>query len=86
MISQLITKDVKGETFNFGGVERLSRYDLGRALCSYFNYDENLIIQTKLEDSSAIYKVADVSMNVEKLQRLGIESKPLEQSLKEIFG
>lgn len=86
MISQLITKDVKGETFNFGGIERLSRYDLGKALCSYFNYDESLLEPNKLEDSSAIYKVADVSMNVEKLQRLGIEPMPLEQSLKEIFG
>ncbi|MFA7420584.1 MAG: sugar nucleotide-binding protein [Melioribacteraceae bacterium] len=86
MISKLVTKDVKGETFNFGGIERLSRYDLGKAICGYFNYDENLIVPTKLEDSSALYKIADVSMNVDKLKKLGIVSKSFAEALEEIIA
>ncbi len=85
MISQLISKEVKGETFNFGGIERLSRYDLGKAICNYFNYDENLIEPITMEEANAIYKVADVSMNVDKLKKLGIVSKPFAEALDEIL-
>jgi dTDP-4-dehydrorhamnose reductase len=86
MIAQLITKDVSGETINFGGAERVSRYDLGKEICNVCKFDENLIEPVTMESVKAIYKVADVSMNINKLKQLGIEPKPFNESVQEIFG
>ncbi|KAF0140275.1 MAG: dTDP-4-dehydrorhamnose reductase [Stygiobacter sp.] len=85
MIAELITKDVSGETLNFGGAERVSRYDLSKEICSICNFDESLIEPVTMESVNATYKVADVSMNIDKLKRLGIEPKPFGESVKEIF-
>ena len=34
--------DIKGETINLGGLERVSRYELGEILCSLAGFDKNL--------------------------------------------
>ena len=86
MIAELLTKEVSGETINFGGMERVSRYDLGKEICNVCNFDENLIEPVTMESVNATYKVTDVSMNINKLKRLGIEPKPFSESVKEIFG
>lgn len=86
MIAELITKDVSGETINFGGTERVSRYDLGKEICSVCNFDESLIEPVTMESVNATYKVADVSMNIDKLKLLGIEPKPFRDSVKEVLS
>ena len=86
MITELLNKDVSGETINFGGVERISRYDLGKEICRVCNFDESLIEPVTMESVNATYKVADVSMNIDKLKRLGIEPKRFCESVKEILG
>ncbi|MDP2036109.1 MAG: SDR family oxidoreductase [Ignavibacteria bacterium] len=85
MIAELLNKDVSGETINFGGVERISRYDLGKEICRVCNFDESLIEPVTMESVNATYKVADVSMNIDKLKRLGIEPKSLGDSVQEIL-
>ena len=85
MIAELITKDVSGEMLNFGGTERVSRYDLGKEICRVCNFDESLIEPVTMERVNATYKVADVSMNIDKLKKLGIEPKSLGDSMQELL-
>jgi len=86
IINEIIRKEVKGETFNFGGGERVSRYELGLKLCKIAGFDENLIIPKSLYDSNSISKVGDVSLDVNKLKSIGIEPMSIDQSIKRILS
>ncbi len=84
MISELIQKEISGETINFGGPERLSRYELGLKACKVFGLDEKLIKPVKLSETDLRYKVYDVSMDISKLLSVGVTPKSVEQSLEYI--
>lgn len=81
LIDDLIKTDVKDITLNFGGRERVSRIQLGEILCELGNFDKALIERTSMYDIPSINKVADVSMNTDKLQSLGLKQKSIEESI-----
>jgi dTDP-4-dehydrorhamnose reductase len=83
LISKLIDKNIKGEIINFGGCERLSRYELGQRSCEIANFDKNLLLRIKMDDIPELPKVADVSMNTDKLQSFGIKHKSIDKSIAE---
>jgi dTDP-4-dehydrorhamnose reductase len=85
IIKELVKHNLKSEIINFGGLERLSRFELGERLCESANLDKSLLVKIKLEDVPELPKVEDVSMNTEKLNSLGIKRKSIEESIKEIF-
>lgn len=85
MISDLLVKELKQETLNFGGQERISRYDLGLCLCEVCGFDKELIQPITMNEANAIYQVADVSMNVDKLAQLGVKAKSIKESVEEIM-
>ncbi|MEW6652169.1 MAG: NAD(P)-dependent oxidoreductase [Bacteroidota bacterium] len=85
MIAELIKKEVNGVTLNFGGEQRVSRYDLGKAICSYCGFDEKLLEPVTMEGVNAMYKVPDVSMNINKLKQIGILPKPFLVSVEEVL-
>jgi dTDP-4-dehydrorhamnose reductase len=86
IISELAKSDVKDIILNFGGPERVSRAELGEMLCEIAGFDKNLIEKIKMSDIPDFPAVADVSLNTEKLQSLGIKIKPLEESLIQILN
>ncbi len=86
LIGALIEKDIKGETLNFGGTERVSRYQIGEAVCELKGFDKGLLNAITMEEAGLKYKVADVSMNIDKLKSYGIEPKPFVDSLREILN
>lgn len=86
IIRDLITLGVSGETLNFGGFERVSRTGLGEILCRAGNFDSSLIERISMSDAPGLYKVADVSMNTEKLRSYGIRQRTIEQSVIEILN
>jgi len=85
IISFLCTSGVKGEIINFGGSERLSRYDLSLRLCKTAGFEETLLEKISMYDSPDLPYVVDVSMNIDKLQSLGISLKNTEEALIEIL-
>lgn len=85
-ISQIVNLDLKSETLNLGGVERLSRYELGERLCDIAGFDKNLLIKIKMDDIPGLAKVQDVSMNTDKLNDLGFKRKNIEESIKDIVS
>ena len=85
IISFLCTSEVKGETINFGGPERLSRYDLSLRLRKTAGFEETMLEKISMYDSPDLPYVADVSMKIDKLQSLGISLKNTEEALNEIL-
>jgi dTDP-4-dehydrorhamnose reductase len=85
IIRSLSKINIKGEIINTGGKERLSRVELGEILCNKAGFDKSLIEKIPMEEFKDLPMVADVSMNTEKLQSLGIKIKSVEESIKEIL-
>ncbi|HEX2983688.1 MAG TPA: NAD(P)-dependent oxidoreductase [Ignavibacteriales bacterium] len=85
MILELSKRDIKGEIINFGGLERLSRLDMGTILCEEAGFDPKNIIKTSIYDMKDVPVVPDVSMDSEKLDSLGIKRKGFRESLKNIL-
>jgi dTDP-4-dehydrorhamnose reductase len=85
IINELITKDIKSEVINFGGLERVSRYELGERLCSIAKFAKILLTKITMDDLAGIQKVEDVSMNTHKLQSFGIKQRTLDEMILEIL-
>jgi len=85
IICDLVDNKNANGIINFGGAERVSRYELGEQLCEEANLDKNLLIKINLDDLPDLPKVKDVSMNTEKLKSCGIKQKTLRESIKEIL-
>ncbi len=85
IISSLIKLETKGEIINFGGQERVSRFDLGEVLCNTAKLEKSLLEKITMDDIPSLPKVEDVSMNTDKLQSLGIKQKGIEESINEIL-
>ena len=83
IIAQLLHSDCWGEIINFSGNERVSRFEIGELLCDITGMDKNLLNKQTMNESDIAYKVADVSMNNDKLKSYGIKIGPLADSLAE---
>lgn len=86
IINFLCESDIKREVINFGGIERLSRYDFAVMVCSLAGFDELLLEKTSMYDSPNLPHVADVSMNIDKIKSLGVNFKSTEEALREIMS
>lgn len=85
IIYQLINNNIKNVTINFGGMERISRAELGEIVCRAGGFDTSLIERTSMYDIPDLHKVADVSMNTDKLNSLVIKRNSLEESVTKIL-
>ena len=85
IISKLFKLKIKDEVINFGGKERVSRMELGHRLCEIVGFNKSLLQNVSMYDIPDIPDAADVSMNTDKLQSLGITLKSVNESLTEII-
>ncbi|MBK6536998.1 MAG: sugar nucleotide-binding protein [Ignavibacteria bacterium] len=85
IISQLINNNIRNITINFRGMERISRTELGEIVCREGGFDTSLIERTSMYDIPDLHKVADVSMNTDKLNSLVIKRNSLEESVTKIL-
>jgi dTDP-4-dehydrorhamnose reductase len=85
IITKIAQMDVTNEIINLGGVERVSRYQLGEILCSVAGYDKSLLEKISLNDIPELPKVEDVSLKTDKLQSLGFKQKKIENSIADIL-
>jgi dTDP-4-dehydrorhamnose reductase len=83
IINELVEMDIKEEIINLGGLERVSRYQLGEMLCSIAGFDKNLLQKITSDDIPNYPKVKDVSLNIEKLRTLGLKPRTLEENISE---
>jgi dTDP-4-dehydrorhamnose reductase len=85
IINTLLKLNIKNEIFNYGGKERISRLELGERLCKISRLDSSLLQRISMSDAPDVPDAADVSMNTDKLQSLGIKLKSVDESLIEIM-
>jgi len=85
MIGEIIDKDLRG-TFNFGGRERLSRFELGEILCEEMGCDKNLLVKSSMYEIQSLPKVKDVSMNTGKLTSAGIRPGDARVAIRKIIN
>jgi dTDP-4-dehydrorhamnose reductase len=85
IISELCKIKINNEIINFGGIERVSRLELGNRLCKIAGLDCTLLHGISMYDTPDIPDAADVSMNTNKLQSLGIKLLSIDESLIEIM-
>ncbi len=81
MIDELLRSNIRNEIINFGGKERISRYELMILAAEICGFDKNLIEKNSLYNSNIKHKVRDVSMNTEKLLNYGVKIKSIEESI-----
>ena len=86
LIAKLIETGVKNETINFGGIDKLSRLQMGEILCETAGFDMELIESSSMNELKNYPAVADVSMNTEKMQSFGLKAKSYSESLKIILN
>lgn len=85
LISEIVKKDLRNEIINFGGPERVSRYELAERLCDLKGFNKNLLIKIKLDEMPELPKVEDVSLNIEKLKSFGLSPKSLNEMIKDVI-
>lgn len=76
-------QEVRG-IINLGGSEKLSRLELGEKFCRIANLDPSLIQPVAMIDVAGVVPVEDVSMNIEKITKLGLAPEPTDTSLQNI--
>ena len=86
IIGKLAQMNVKSETINIGGTERVSRYEMGEMLCSIAGLDHNLLQIITMDDIPNFPKVEDVSLNTEKLQSFGLKSRTIKENIRELVA
>lgn len=85
-IGLLIQLKVKGEVVNFGGINRVSRAELGDLLCEEAGSNKDLIDKISMKEIDGFPAVEDVSMNTDKLQSYGIKVKDIKESLIDVLN
>jgi len=81
LIAELIKPVEVGGIINLGGMEKTSRYEMGKTLCEEAGLNKSLLIPTSMEEVDTDYQVKDVSMNTDKLRSFGIEQKSLRKMI-----
>jgi len=84
IICELIKKDIRNETINFGGKEKISRYEIGKITCEVFGFNKKNLIKKNGEEIIGDLFVKDVSMNTEKFQSMGILLNGIKENIEEI--
>jgi dTDP-4-dehydrorhamnose reductase len=85
IITKIAQMDITNETINLGGVDRVSRYEMGEILCYAAGYNKSLLEKISLNDVPELPKVEDVSLNTDKLQSHGFKQMSIEESISKII-
>lgn len=81
VLSKIIDLKIPQGIYNFGGNERISRFELGLMLGDLIKINKDLFIPISLDESSNVSKVKDVSLNIDKLKDCGIKIKTIEMMI-----
>ncbi len=85
IITNLVEMELKEETINLGGLERVSRYELGEMLCSIAGFDKNLLQKTTTDEIPNYPNVTDVTLNIDKLKLSGVSARNIEENILDLI-
>jgi dTDP-4-dehydrorhamnose reductase len=83
---ELIKRNISGEIINFGGAERISRYELGEMVCELLKIDKQLLNPITMNQIPGVPIVTDVSMDTSKLRSFGIKQLSLQNSINNVLS
>ncbi|MGB9697533.1 MAG: SDR family oxidoreductase [Ignavibacteria bacterium] len=86
MIKTICEGGIPSGIYNFGGIDRVSRVELGEMVCNMAGFEKTLIDAISMDDIPDFPKVYDVSLNTEKLQFYGLKPLPIKQALRQILN
>lgn len=86
IINELLNVGIKSEIINFGGPQRVSRFEFGEKVCELTGLNKNLLTKITMDDVPELAKVEDVSMNTDKLKSYGIKQKKLDEMILETLN
>jgi len=81
MIAEIIERPEISGIYNFGGKDRLGRFEMGEILCKLGGFDSTLLIPSSCRDIPNYPAVEDVSLNTEKLGAYGINANSYEHEV-----
>lgn len=85
IICEILKKNISNVIINFGGPERISRFDMGELVCDIFGFDKTNLVKTDGKEMLKDIFVEDVSMDTTKLQSYDIMQKSIKEVVNEIF-
>lgn len=85
MIKMMCEIKMPSGIYNFGGIDRVSRVEVGEMVCNMTGLEKSLIDSISMDSIPNFPKVYDVSLNTEKLQSYGVKPLPIKQALKQIL-
>ena len=86
LVVEIAAMEIKNETINLGGVERVSRFEMGEILCSLAGFDKHLLQKISMDDIPNFPKVEDISLNIEKLQSLGVKPRTINENILDLMA
>lgn len=75
------TKESTG-VINFGGCDRVSRFEIGELVCEIGGFNKSLLRGVTMDEFDVTYKVPDVSMNISKLLSIGCTPKTIQTQIR----
>lgn len=85
IIVELTEMNIKNEIINIGGIDRVSRYEMGEILCSLAGLNKNHLQKITMDEIPKFPKVEDVSLNIEKLQAIGLKPNSIVDNIREMI-
>lgn len=82
----LIKNGITNEIINLGGINRLSRFELGELVCQIGGFNKEFLQPIKMEDIPNFPIVSDVSLNTDKLQSLGVKIADIDEIIFKLFN
>ncbi len=79
IITCLLKTRFNNDIINLSSKRRVSRVEIGEMVCTYGNFNRYLIDSVSMNSVAGLVGVADVSLNINKLLRLGIEPASIEE-------
>ena len=84
LVQRLIDSGIKGKTFHYGGLTKLTEFEFAKAFANRFKYDPNLIVPKKHQPRKGALTEEDIfdfSLNTTRIaQTLKIKPLLLEES------
>ncbi len=85
IIGDIIDSDIKNEILNFGGIDVVSRVDMGNKLCELAGFDKSLINPTSMKDIPNLAVGRHLTLDMSRLKSYGIEPQPMDAMIKEML-
>ncbi|HRI47364.1 MAG TPA: SDR family oxidoreductase [Ignavibacteriaceae bacterium] len=82
----LIKNGVTNEIINLGGIDRLSRFELGELVSQTGGFDKELLQPIKMENVPNFPIVSDVSLNTDKLKSFGVKIHDIDEIIFKLFN